>query len=251
MTCRLCSGPSVEKFRHMVLGKYDVGYHECQTCGSLQTDDPYWLDEAYAGVGTGFDTGAAQRSIDTALTMHAILDLIGWDKARPCLDYGAGVGLYARMMRDRGYDYRALDLKVPFYMDKFSVNGLPALFTLFEVFEHLRKPAEVLGTLLAERADFMFFTTDIYTRQDCDWPYINPRQGQHVFFYSPQSLVWLAQKYGYHLTSRGGFLIFSKEPFPLISAASIHMRRTRLWEEHQRNPYKYAARDNAILLGMK
>ena len=126
--CRLCRGQTNHVWNQSVLNKYDVAYFECDSCGSLQTEPPYWLDEAYAINGTGADSGACQRSVDTALAMSTILEVLEFPRDGKCLDYGAGVGLYSRMMRDRGWLYFAYDrYSTPFYMDKFTadIQGLP------------------------------------------------------------------------------------------------------------------------------
>jgi hypothetical protein len=44
-------------FRHTVLRKYDVQYFQCGGCGFLQTETPYWLDEAYSSAIVTADTG--------------------------------------------------------------------------------------------------------------------------------------------------------------------------------------------------
>ena len=107
--CRLCNGQTKHLWRQLILEKFDVAYFECERCGSLQTEAPYWLDEAYSAAGTGLDTGACQRSLQYALIMSAALELVGFRRDCECLDYGAGLGLYARMMRDRGWNYLAYD----------------------------------------------------------------------------------------------------------------------------------------------
>jgi hypothetical protein len=43
--CRFCGGPTRQRFRLQVLGRHDVGYLECATCASLQTETPWWLEE--------------------------------------------------------------------------------------------------------------------------------------------------------------------------------------------------------------
>ena len=44
----MCNSNSDFVFSNKVLGKYDVAYYKCSNCESLQTETPYWLDEAYA-----------------------------------------------------------------------------------------------------------------------------------------------------------------------------------------------------------
>lgn len=100
--CRLCDGALSAWATLRVLRKYDVSYFTCSGCGSLQTETPYWLGEAYQEKGTGADTGACQRSFDLAVLTTGLLSLMEWPSSALCLDFGAGAGLYGRMMRDRG-----------------------------------------------------------------------------------------------------------------------------------------------------
>ena len=55
MYCRLCSGETSFVFNHKVLNKFDVKYYRCSNCESLQTEKPYWLDEAYEKSNLGQD----------------------------------------------------------------------------------------------------------------------------------------------------------------------------------------------------
>lgn len=248
-TCRLCGGPSRFKWSALVMGKHKVGYYECQNCESLQTDDPYWLEEAYAARGAGFDTGAVQRSIGLALSMHAILDLIGFDKTQPALDFGAGMGLFARMMRDRGYDYWASDeYNSLYFIDRF-VGDRPrwSLISAFEVAEHLPHPRQAWASLFGKQPDYLFFTTDIFSGQGAEWHYLAPEEGQHVFFYSLKALQQLGNLYGYHLTDLGPVKVFSRSRLSPPEPRCIEKRALRLLLRHQRDPWIYAARDNEVL----
>src|SRR6267378_1463429 len=63
INCRLCGGPSKKIFSQTILQKYNVGYYKCDTCSSLQTDEPYWLETAHKNNLSYLDTGAAQRTL--------------------------------------------------------------------------------------------------------------------------------------------------------------------------------------------
>ncbi len=254
--CRLCQGATREVWRHLVLGKYDAGYFECADCGSLQTETPYWLDEAYSIGGAGFDTGACQRSIDSALAMSALLEGLGFRKDRECLDFGAGIGLYARMMRDRGWNYFAYETyNAPYYMDKFTAepgSRTWGLVSAFEVFEHLPDPAQTLDLILGAAEDYVFFSTELFEGQGRDWHYPNPAEGQHVFFYSRKALESVARGHGFEFHDLGFFKCFLrpslKERLALIKPQDFGRQVMEALLRHQRDPYRYAARDHAQLL---
>ncbi|MEJ2105601.1 MAG: hypothetical protein P8X47_13660, partial [Ignavibacteriaceae bacterium] len=62
MNCRVCNSKSKEVFSAKVLNKYNVKYYHCLSCGFLQTEEPYWLDEAYKSAIGIADTGIQKRN---------------------------------------------------------------------------------------------------------------------------------------------------------------------------------------------
>ncbi|MEJ2506837.1 MAG: hypothetical protein P8Y81_11315 [Ignavibacteriaceae bacterium] len=63
VTCKICSSESKYVFSATVLQKYDVKYFHCPECGFLQTEEPYWLDEAYSSAIGAEDTGLIALNI--------------------------------------------------------------------------------------------------------------------------------------------------------------------------------------------
>lgn len=256
MNCRLCSGATKPMFTLRVLDKYDVGYFECLECGSLMTEEPYWLAEAYAPKGVGYDTGAAQRELGNVLMMHAIFDLLEITKETKCVDIGSGTGLFARMMRDRGYDFTAQDAyTAPHYMDQFPMQTLSdaKIITAFEVAEHMRSPGVTFDSMFCGRPDYVFISTDVWAGQGSGWGYLNPLQGQHVFLYSFQAIKKIAEKEGYQLNLFGATTFsFAREKM-LKNGEWLNLgnRAIRLFAAHMQNPWQHIAADNAMLLGKK
>src|SRR5688572_10641672 len=96
--CRLCGEHVAFVFLLKVLRSYDVSYYRCQHCGSLQTERPYWLEEAYRKNNLSIlDTGAAQRNINNLAACYAVSKLL---KAANVIDVGGGDGLLCRLLRD-------------------------------------------------------------------------------------------------------------------------------------------------------
>jgi hypothetical protein len=58
--CPICSGERREVFQAVLLKKYQVRYFFCGSCGLLQTEEPFWLDEAYSSAIADADTGMAE-----------------------------------------------------------------------------------------------------------------------------------------------------------------------------------------------
>ena len=45
--CKVCGSISCKFDNAKVLNKYNVKYFQCSNCGFVQTENPYWLAEAY------------------------------------------------------------------------------------------------------------------------------------------------------------------------------------------------------------
>ena len=93
--CRLCNGSLKASFCLEVLAKYEVQYYKCADCQSLQTETPYWLDEAYDHKNlSNTDTGAAQRNLHNLAACFVMAKLFN---AKNVIDVGGGDGLLCRM----------------------------------------------------------------------------------------------------------------------------------------------------------
>ena len=244
IACRLCGGTSRYIFSKTLLGHVDVGYYGCDACHSQQTEAPYWLDEAYAIEGVHIDVGSGSRTIKNWLGASVLLDELGCDRQSVSVDFGAATGLFARLMRDVGYNFHSYDkYSLPSFTNYFllSENDLSKakVITCFEVFEHLPEPAETLKQILLADADFILFTTWFCDNQDEDWIYYLPECGQHVFFYSQSAMRDFAARFGYEMTLSHFFMILSKKDrtsahqsaaineFSLSSLAQVSARTER------------------------
>jgi Methyltransferase domain len=201
-SCRLCGGATEFRFTDLVLKKYTVRYWRCVDCGSMQTDQPYWLDEAYAVVHSATDTGMVARTLHMTQVTSLLLRLAEVKPQTPCLDWGGGNGLFCRFMRDQGYNFLNHDKYAePFYCAGFTANRADTanydVVTSFEVFEHLAEPKRDLAAILELQPKLWIFSTQLYGAQDRHWSYFGPNQGRHVFFYSEQALHEFAAAHGY------------------------------------------------------
>jgi hypothetical protein len=144
-----------------------------------------------------------------------LLDHVEFPRASPAVDFASASGLFARLMRDQGYNFRAYDrYDTPFFVNYFLVNDIarlqPHLVTAFEVFEHLPEPARSLNEMLGWGARLVVFTTWFADNQNEDWAYYVPENGQHVFFYTEGALRDFAQRRGYELKLCSFFFLFVK-----------------------------------------
>jgi hypothetical protein len=214
--CRLCGGAIVPKFRRTVLGKHEVEFLECPACGSLQTEAPYWLDEAYAGANlAALDSGAAQRNLLNLASCGVVRNTLGLNDV---LDVGGGDGLLCRLLRDYGVNCYVRDkYAVPTYARGFTQPDFekPQLVLAFEVLEHFSNPQAELGALFDVSPDAVLVSTEIYRNQGAEWWYLAPESGQHVFFYSEKALGLIAKRYGYEVLRVGSYVVFARNLGPL------------------------------------
>jgi hypothetical protein len=214
--CRLCGGSTALNFTHRVLGKYVSGFWHCSQCGSLETDVPHWLEEAYADVHSATDTGMASRTLQMAQLVGLLLRMAGVGRKTLCLDWGGGNGLFCRMMRDQGFNFFNDDKYAKaFYCGGFTADRIGIakcdVVTSFEVFEHLSNPKVELANILRFEPKLWMFSTQLYEGQGPGWNYLGPALGRHVFFYSEKALRDFAAAHGY-IFLRGRHLhLFIKE----------------------------------------
>jgi hypothetical protein len=199
----------VARFRRCVLGKYEVAYFQCEQCRSLQTEPPYWLDEAYRENNlSNLDTGSAQRNLQNLAACWSIAKLLD---LRNVVDVGGGDGLLCRLLRDYEINCYVHDRYAkPNYAQGFEHPDFvtPDLIVAFEVLEHYPRPHDDLEVLFGQRPKAIVATTGLYQDQTEDWWYLAPESGQHVFFYSCQALHEVARRHGYDLLISGGYLLF-------------------------------------------
>ena len=193
--------------RARVLKKYDVSYFRCPSCGFIQTEDPYWLEEAYAHSITRSDIGYVQRNIDNARLVKACLALF-FPKGGRFVDQGGGYGMLVRIMRDLGFDFYRRDKYCEnLFAETFEADPAQAydLTTCFEVFEHLPDPMPEIEAMLRQAPSLLFSTQLIPETPPkiADWWYYSPHHGQHLSFYALDSLRHIARRHDLHLCSNG------------------------------------------------
>ena len=206
--CRLCGARTAHRFSKRVLNKYIVHYGECEGCGSLQAEAPYWLHEAYHSNLAEIDTGAAQRNLNSMAATLAVCKLFG---LRNAVDFGGGDGLLCRLLRDHRINCFVQDRYArTTYAQGFTEPDFqkPDLRLSFEVFEHFGNPQADLVAIFDDQPDGVFGSTVNYAGQGADWDYLAADAGQHVFFYSARALESIGKQYGYDVMLQGAFFFF-------------------------------------------
>jgi hypothetical protein len=209
--CRLCESDAVKKFNTKILNKYNVVYYECSGCRSLQTQNPYWIDESYSELDFNLDTGALQRNMNNFAACYALCKILSVNNI---VDFGAKDGLLCRFLRDHQINCFAYDkYSKPSYSIDFQATidlGPVDMLMAFEVLEHLPNPITDLDEIFSFNPSYVLVSTEIYTGQGEDWWYLAKEGGQHIFFYSVEAINIIAKKYRYSVTKIGNMILFFK-----------------------------------------
>lgn len=221
MNCKICNHTANPLFSTQVLLKYPVQYFKCTSCGFIQTEFEFWLNEAYSNAITSLDIGLIQRNEITKHIAKALIQYMYGGEGK-YVDYGGGYGMFVRMMRDLGIDYYRQDIYCQnLFATYFDITDLAEddrnkfnMLTAFEVFEHLQNPLIELEKML-QFSESIFFSTLLTPPNIAsvkDWWYFIPETGQHIALYSKESLQYMANKYQLNLYSNNtNFHLFTKQ----------------------------------------
>lgn len=245
--CRCCNSAISPIFTGSLIG-HSVEYFECQTCGYVQTEAPYWLDQAYAMAINDSDTGVMARNHANARIVLATMLLLG-NLNGTLVDYAGGYGILVRLLRDLGINALWLD---PYCQNLLArgfeyTNDKADLVTAFETFEHFISPEVELDRLLAIAPNILFSTEIISNPapKQSDWWYYGKNHGQHIGFFRLRTLEKLANERGKFFATNGiSYHLITEKPInyniwkimirinKLMPLLLQHRLKSKLWADH-------------------
>lgn len=242
--CLICSAHASPLATGLVMNRHQVRYFRCDVCGFVQTEEPYWLDDAYSNPITASDIGLVSRNIELACITKSVVSM--FLNADGCfLDYAGGYGLLVRLMRDAGYNFIWHDR----YCTNLFAHGFALtpddgarvafdLVTAFEVIEHMRNPVQEMEQMLAYSRNILF-TTELLPAtvpHPEEWWYYGLDHGQHISFFTLKSLGVMAQKYSLNFYSNGRsvHLFTEKNVSPLLFRLAVQLHYARLFNSMYR-----------------
>ena len=249
MNCRVCNSESKKLFEAKVLNKYVISYYHCSNCSFLQTEKPYWLDEAYNDPINYSDTGLVKRNLLLSQVTSSVLFYF-FDKNGSYLDYAGGYGLFVRLMRDIGFDFYWHDIYTPNLMARgfeYKEGNKVDLVSVFETFEHFVNPMDEIEKILKISRNILFSTAllaDAIPQPDAWW-YYGLEHGQHIAFYNAKTFQFIAKKYGLNFYTNGkihlltekkinaaAYKLHTKILFVILSKIVALRMKSKRWSDH-------------------
>ncbi|MBN4073024.1 class I SAM-dependent methyltransferase [Crocinitomix catalasitica] len=237
MECNICNGTVEPLFKGTILHKLDVQYYQCTNCQFIQTEKPYWLDEAYSQAIGLSDVGLVSRNIDLSELLVPTIHKY-FDSNSKFVDYAGGYGMFVRIMRDKGLDFYRQDRYCEnLFAKSFDITDLKSkpsfeLLTAFEVFEHLPDPLSEIKEMF-ELSSSILFSTELQPsskfNQESDWWYFSPEGGQHISLYTLKSLQSIATTFKRNLYTNGAniHLLTDKKLSNKILSNSVYKKILR------------------------
>jgi Methyltransferase domain len=237
-SCPICNGPNRAAYQVKLLGKHASTMWTCSGCDFSHLYPVFWLDEAYAEAINISDVGYVDRN-------HRACDLVSALLANNCepsdlfLDFGAGYGMFVRLMRDRGFRFQHYDPSCKNLFARFNEAQLEVttkaddarrykLATAIEVIEHTVDPVETVQRIL-QSSDSVLLSTEISASAPPDpgWWYLGLEHGQHISFFGARTFDALAASLSirytrlypnWHLLSKEGLKLDEQKPSRFVRA---------------------------------
>ncbi len=261
MNCKICEHITQPLFVTKVLNKYQVQYVQCSQCGFIQTENVFWMEDAYSNAIDDLDVGYITRNISLSEIASNVIKRIIKKKQSLFLDYGGGYGMFVRLMRDKGFDFYRYDsfceniFARPFDLSVLERTSKFDLVTSFEVFEHLDNPIKEIERMFDFSENILFSTVLVPEKkinEVSDWWYFVPETGQHISFYTLKSLQFIAERFNMNFFTDGKYLhLFTDKKYlvnPLKYISYKHQLIDKLLSRHFNYPHSLIHKDVEFIL---
>ncbi len=195
--CSLCRSPAVTAFASV----HGRRYGSCATCGLIQmASEDHVTPTAELGHYSLHQNDPADpgyRAFLDRLCAPLVQQLRPGAKG---LDYGSGPGpALSVMLEEQGFPMRVYD---PFFADDTDALGRVYDFiTCTETAEHFANPASEFERLdrMLRPGGWLAVMTEVFRGQHpfAEWRYA--RDPTHVCFYRPETMTWIAERFGYRM----------------------------------------------------
>lgn len=219
--CRICKSNCSFKWTLDVLNTKS-NYYQCNNCNSLQLENPHWINNIYNNekeLSDKFDRGKFVRA-SSAYNYINILEKNGiLNKTDVYFDFGSGENILKNKLKNSNYNALSYD---PYYKNNDDIDNINNIkdnsinvIIAIEVLEHMFDIDNMyifFNRVLANDKKIILSTLLYdYTKHNCNWDYLYPTIGQHVTFWSVESIKYFLRKLGFNILvffpDNCGFLI--------------------------------------------
>ena len=197
----------------------------------MQTEKPYWLDEAYSSPFSAVDTGLISRPLSFSRRAEAVI-MKYCNTASRFLDYGGGNGVFVRLMRDKGFDFYRMDkYAANIYATGFDLLNIDEkdrtfeLLTSVEVVEHFEEPLKNFAEMFSFSKNILCTTLFQETAAEDkgeNWFYLAEFSGQHVSFYTKKSMSIIAEIFkSYYYTNDLDIHFFTQKKIDKFNVSDV------------------------------
>jgi hypothetical protein len=234
--CRLCGAAARHLFHLPVLGRLNVAYQQCTTCGAGQTEPPHWLNAELRLAVQRLDTSVLTRSLVHAGVVQTLLVLTGLagDGQSPrVLDHGCRTGLLVRTLRDMGIDAWGTETEIsPALALGFQAEVAQGFDLVYagDVLSSAPEPGAVLKRLMSGDPAILVMQPGLVDHISANGEGLSLDLGTQVCTMTPQTLDWISHRFGRQRLTLLGCQVWLK---PELAAGLVDPQTGRLAPQHE------------------
>jgi hypothetical protein len=162
------------------------------------------------------DNGEANAIIKAFSAMPRLFEILDIKKQDYAVDISSGAGFFASLMRDIGYNFHFYDDLDAARAGFVSGTDECRLLTLFRTIDHFADPRQDWEMVFSLKAEIIIGSASLFQEPGVTWDNLAPESGLRRFFHSPDTLSYLAAKYGRMIYRAGSYFIFVRQPLAAV-----------------------------------